>query len=243
MLPLKYNAMNTLTETFGQLYKPHSALLIYRKDKAQSVYVEAYDIGKNGNPINAHPLSIRESIALAQALDTSSELSRGYLRPNGLLPKNVLYINPDSNGFVLWQTPPQNTGLFFKGLTIDDGTYPLPSLLWKASKDSLSVYALKGDGMPSLETPLYQAPFFNLYEDGRVCMGTVNIQAKEQGCLEYFIKAWQQYFFNSKFSHLIGSSPIKGNIVQLYQSLAGGRNKFPQNVLIKNGLTLKDIIR
>jgi len=239
--------MNSLTQTFGQLYMPVSALLIYRKNEGGngSIFVEAFDIGKNGNPINAHPLTLKESAALAKALDVSEETNRNYMRPKGLLPENILYINPECNGFVIWHTPPQQAALVFtKDLTIENGKYHLPSLIWKADRNSLSVFAMLGSTMPDLDTPLCHAPFFNIYESGNVCMGTVKVDIKEGMYLEDFIAKWQEYFFNSKFSHLIQTrSPVKGNIVQLFQSLAGTTKKFPQKALIKNGLTLKNLIR
>ncbi len=247
MYPFKRQAMNTLTATFGELFVPRSALLIYtrKEDHNQEVYVEAFDIGRNGNPINAHPLSAAESNQLAKVLDVSGETSRNYLRPTGLLPKNVLHINPENNGYVIWHTPPQKVNLFFKsGLGIEDGRYPLPALLWKATKTKLYIYALKDGDELQLDMSLYQGPFFNIYNDGSVCMGTVDININEDSSLENFMADWQRYFFNSVFSHLIGqSSPVKGNIVQLYQSLADSNKKFPQKELLKSSKTLKNIIR
>jgi PRTRC genetic system protein B len=239
--------MNALTENFGELFIPQSALLIYsrKSNYGQEVYVEAYDIGKAGNPINAHPLTVKESSQLSKALDISGETSRNYLKPKGLLPKNVLYISPESNGFVVWHTPPQQVNLFFSnGLNIADGLYPLPSLIWKAGKDKLYIYAVADGKEMALESLLYRAPFFNIHENGLVCMGNVDININEDSCLESFMEEWHRYFFNSRFSHLIGNeSPVKGNIVQLYQSLADTNKKFPQKNLLKSGLTLKNLIR
>jgi PRTRC genetic system protein B len=240
--------MNNITETFGNLFHPVGALLIYKADKEMNnsgVYVEAYDIGVRGNPINAHPLSVRESMALAKALDVSQELGRSFLRPKGLMPTEVLHINPDNNGFVVWQTPAMNANLFFKGeLCLPDGSYPIPAMIWKADREKLSVFAFKDKDSLSPDTPLYDAPYFNLYDDGKVCMGDVRISFKEVSCLEEFMERWQQYFFNSKFSHLIKTrSPVKGSIIQLYQSLAGKKRKFPQSSLMKNSYTLKKLIR
>jgi PRTRC genetic system protein B len=239
--------MNGLTERLGELYMPHSALLIYKNNEKENtnVYVEAYDIGRYGNPINAHPLTVKESCELAKLLDVSEELSRSYLKPVGLLPKNVLFINPERNGFAIWHTPPQKTTLFFQGgLTLQDGEYQIPALVWKANKNTLWVFAVMGDELPELDTPLYDAPFFNIYQDGKVCMGTVDIDINENSSLETFMAQWHEYFFRSKFSHLIGNqSPVKGNIIQLFQSLTGGKRKFPQKVLIKNHYTIQKLLK
>jgi PRTRC genetic system protein B len=244
MHPLKQNDMKTITQTFGELFHPVSALLIYRCSELQrdNIYVEAYDIGKQGNPVNAHPLSLNEAASLAASLNAAQDINRSYLKPKGLLPPHVLYLYPD--GFVMWHTPPMKTGLrFTQDLSLEDGDYPVPRLLWKADKTSLHIFAVKEDAAISLHSPLCHAPFFNIYEDGRVCMGTVNVEAGNAGSLEDFISAWQGYFFNSTFSHLIrDNSPVKTNIITQYKSLARSRRKFPQSILIENGMTVQNLI-
>jgi PRTRC genetic system protein B len=237
--------MKDITTTFGILYHPVKAFVIYQKNAAdKSIYVESYDMNKNGYPTNAHPLSLKESTELANALDTSEELQRNFLKSSGLLPKNVLYINPDHNGYAIWYTPAQRVDLFFvESLAIPNGKASLPPLLWKASKNSLYIYAIDTVTEISEQTTLSHAPFFNLYEDGKVCMGTVSVSIKAECLLEEFMQQWEQYFFNSYFSHLIREkSPVKGNIIQLWQSLVNRRKQFPMKSLIKNDLTLKQLL-
>ena len=75
-------------------------------------------------------------------------------------------------------------------------------------------------------------------------MGTVQINIDKSTCLEEFMKTWQQYFFNSNFSHSIsGNNSTKSNTTDLWRSLAGKGEAFPQHELIKTSLTLKSIIR
>lgn len=92
------------------------------------------------------------------------------------------------------------------------------------------------DSQINEQTLLYHAPFFNLYNDGRVCMGTVKVDIKADCHLEDFMQSCEQYFFNSYFSHLIGNaSPVKENIIQLWQKLVGSDKPFPLKSLLKNG--------
>jgi PRTRC genetic system protein B len=237
--------MKNITATFGTLYHPIKAFVIYQQDASDTgIYIEAYDMDKNGYPINAHPLSVQESTRLAKALDTSEQRKHKFLTPAGLLPKNVLYLNSDQNGCAVWYTPAQTVNLLFvDNLTIPNGKASLPPLLWKASKNSLHLYALFTVADLSPQTVLAHAPFFNLYEDGRVCMGTVSINIKGNCLLEAFIDQWEQYFFNSYFSHMIrDKSPVKGNITTLWQSLVNSRKRFPIQALLKNGLTLQHLL-
>lgn len=237
--------MKDITQKFGSLYNPVKSFVVYQKNSAEkSIYVEAYDMDKNGCPINAHPLSLKESTQLASALDTSDELTRKFLKPSGLLPKNVLHLNPEQNGSAIWYTSAHKVSLFFvESLGIPNGEAFVPPLLWKASKSNLYIYAMDTETQINEQTNLYHAPFFNVYTDGRVCMGTVSVNIKPNCHLEEFMSLWEQYFFNSYFSHLIGStSPVKGNIIQLWQKLMGSTKPFPIKSLLKNGLTIKDIL-
>lgn len=239
--------MNNIARIFQEVYMPFKALVVYQSllDDEKNIYVEAYDMDENGSPVNAHPLSMEEAAALADSLDSSPEMQRTFLKPKGLLPENVLYINPDKNSFVIWYTAPQEVNLFFTdNLSISCGKANIPALVWKASKDSLGIYALKDNKKPSLKTALYHAPFFNIYKDGRVCMGTVDIEITNTTMLEDFIKDWQEYFFNSYFSHLLDDyCPVSANIIQLWQRHVNSNKKFPADVLVKNIKTLKDLIQ
>ncbi len=237
--------MENITEVFKDIYQPVKALLFYRPENGEEVYVEAYDINQQGKPVNAHPLSVQETITLADCLNVATEVNRGYLKPKGLLPDKVLHISPGTEGSVLWHTKAQEADMCFsESLHIPGGKAYVPPLVWKAGKEHLYVFALKTTSKPNEDTPLYTAPFFNLYNDGEVCMGTVTVEAAAASCLEDFMTAWERYFYNSYFSHFIGAqSPVKGNIVQLWQGQVGTGRKFPLNVLKKTATTIKDLIR
>jgi PRTRC genetic system protein B len=238
--------MKNLTNAFGSLYHPQKALLIYQQDNSsKQVYIESYDIDPQGRPINAHPLSVTEGSALAKALHTEDSKHTTFLKPAGLLPKNLLYLHTERNGYAIWHTPKQNRKLLFKaGLGIDNGCANIPALIWKATKDGLAIYALADDKVIDLDTELYNAPFFNTYHDGRVCMGNVAISISKNCGLEDFVAQWEQAFFNSYFSHMMqGHNPVKGNMVQLWQSLVGTKKQFPVKTLITTKKTIKSLIR
>ena len=240
------NNTNDITASFGTLYHPKSALVFYEtKGATTDVYVEHFDMDKNGNLLNAHPLTEREAKVLARALQTEKDKDNAFLKSNGILPTNILYINPNKNkGAVLWYTKAQRRQLYFlSDLYIPNGMAYVPPMIWYANKNSLSVFALASERRPTEKTPLYFTPFFNSYEDGKVCMGSVNINITNSASVEEFTKAWEDYFFNSYFSHLLGSnSPIKGNCVTLWKDLIQTGKPFPKEVLKKNNKTLKNLL-
>ncbi|OJW81758.1 MAG: PRTRC system protein B [Bacteroidetes bacterium 46-16] len=239
------NNTTDITSDFGTLYHPKSALIFYEtKGTNTDGYVEHFDMDRNGNPINAHPLTVREAQLLAKALNTGKEKNKAFLKPKGILPTNILSVNPSYNGTVLWYTKAQQRPLFFgKDLEIPNGKAYVPPMLWYASKNSLFVFGLSSDRRPHAKTPLFHAPFFNVYENGNACMGTVNVNIKNSASLEEFTEAWETYFFNSYFSHLMQNhNPVNGNCVSLWKELIKTGNAFPKEVLKKNNRTLKNLL-
>ena len=237
--------MKDITQNFGTLYHPLSALVFYQtKGSNKSTYVEHFDMDKNGSPINAHPLTEREAKILAKALNTDKEKGKAFLKSKSILPTNILHINPSENGSVLWYTKARKTKMFFiESLEIPKGMAEAPAMLWYASKQSLMIFALATDRRPTEKTALYHAPFFNVYEGGNVCMGTVDVNIKNSASIEEFTTAWEDYFFNSYFSHLMEDhNPIKGNCISLWKKLIQTGEAFPKEVLKKNNRTLKNLL-
>ena len=78
------NNTNDITASFGTLYHPKSALVFYETKGANTdVYVEHFDMDKNGNPINAHPLTVKEAKVLKMTEDQFIEIVRtGYKEEN-----------------------------------------------------------------------------------------------------------------------------------------------------------------
>jgi PRTRC genetic system protein B len=237
--------LTDITKNFSNLYHPKSALIIYAGENSHTdIYVEHFDLDKNGNLINAHPLTVREASVLSKSLQITETEKKSFLKPQGILGNHILQINPTDNGRVIWFTKATKRNLFFiENLGIPNGIANVPPILWIADRNKLSMYALKSANRPTENTQLYDAPFFNVYNDGSVCMGTVNVEIKKSASLEEFTTAWESYFFNSFFSHLVNDhNPIKGNCVSLWKKLVGSSEMFPKEVLKKTRLTLKILL-
>lgn len=233
-----------ITEQFGTLYHPKSALIFYHAEKGYSdSYVEYFDMDENGSPINAHPLTTREAQRLSKTLNVQNKKDRDFLKPNGIISQNILFIDSSENGKVIWFTPSQERELFFtESLGIPNGTANVPPLLWCANKQNLKIFALSTNERPIENTSLFNAPFFNVSENGNVCMGTVNIKIKNSASLEEFTENWEHYFFHSYFSHLNNQNTIKGNCINLWKHLIQTKELFPTDKLIENNSTLKSIL-
>ena len=205
--------------------------------------MQAFDVDPlSGHPINFHPLTEQESRQLAKILTVEKEKKKNFLRLNGLLPENVLYLDAE-RGQVIWYTPPQRRNLYFiQSLTIPNGIANLPALIWLATKNHLVLFALGSTDKPTIDTPLFYAPFFNTNKQGGVCMGTVSVGIRQSNTLNEFIAAWEESFFNSYFSHLYDQhQPVQGNIIQLWQHLIDNDTAFPFDVLIPSPFTLRQL--
>lgn len=234
--------LNNISE---QIFLPFKSLVIYRSaGRSIDYFVEAYDIDNNGSIQCGHPLSIDEGIALAKCLATTSDLNTSYLQCDTLIPDKLLYTNIGLDGFAVWYTPTQTVGLnFIQSLTIPNGKLAIPAMVWKADRSHLEVFAIKGTMKPKELTQLYHAPFFNIYREGKVCMGTVKIEMDGVSNLQFFMERWERYFFDSYFSHMMdGHNPVNGNLVQLWKGLAGQNIPFPESALKKTDKTLKNLL-
>lgn len=200
----------------------------------------------DGVPVNARPLSVKEAGMLAKSLKVTGRKKKEtpFLTPAGLMGNHILHLDPQK-GRAIWYTKPKPRQLHFtERLGIPDGIAQVPAMLWLAGRNRLCVFALRHHRRPGMGTKLYNAPFFNVYENGSVCMGDVDVKIKDTASLEAFTASWESYFFGSYFSHLMESyNPIDGNCVSLWQGLVGTDRPFPNEVLKPNRLTLQNLLQ
>ncbi|PIF45357.1 PRTRC genetic system protein B [Chryseobacterium sp. 52] len=238
--------LHDITENFNALYHPKSALVFYEAgERKQEVYVEHFDMDQRGCLINAHPLTEREAGQLAKSLKVATEKNQPFLKSQGIMGSHILQIDPVHNGVVIWFTKAMGREMHFtETLGIPNGIANVPPMLWVANRNKLFVYAMKTNTRPTEKTLLYHAPFFNVYSDGNVCMGTVDVRIRKTASLEEFTNSWENYFFNSYFSHLVNShNPIKGNCASLWKKMTGSNENFPKNTLKKADKTLKNLLK
>jgi PRTRC genetic system protein B len=145
------------------------------------MYVEYFDMDEDGSPINAHPLTTNEAKYLAKRLKIQNCREKEFLKPQGIISSNILLIDNSENAKVIWYTEFSERELYFsKDLEIPNGTAKVPSLIWCADKLHLKIFAVDYNQRPTEETSLYHAPFFNIYDNGSVCMGTLILKLKSQ---------------------------------------------------------------
>jgi PRTRC genetic system protein B len=164
--------------------------------------------------------------------------------PVEFLPPNVLVRTHES---IAWWTPPAIRPMFYvkdKSVELDrlsGKRFPQPALLFRATRGSLAVRALASNERPSLNSPLYRAPYWNVYDTGNICLGSTKVprEANVQS-----LPRWEHAFFESEFTHANDSSKLTehpGGFVGLWKSLVG-KKTFPIEHLAKTGETLEKFI-
>src|ERR1044072_368471 len=106
--------MKNIKQLFSHVYAPVKALVVYQQmADDEEFYVESFDIGDDGKPSNASPLTDADAAALSAALQVSEKQNGNWLRPERLLPANVLHISPAPRGRAIWYTPAAKATLHF----------------------------------------------------------------------------------------------------------------------------------
>lgn len=226
------------TQTDGIL-RLDSAVLIYRgaSDSALATVHQIELVGGEPVILPGQAMTPRAAIRLARALVKS--VSHG-----GFLPETVLYMDGD---LLLWWVPPAKRQIVFRapelGAAERGEVVPHPGLVFAASGSVWKIWAVKGKRRPTLQTALYQSPYFNVWDGGEICRGNVQVP---DGTTAERIDAWNAAFFGSFFTH----PNTKGKLVQyrggahaFWRDMLNGKfNTFPERVLIDVKTTLGQLL-
>ena len=131
---------------------------------------------------------------------------------------------------MIWYTKAGKRQLYFsENLEIQSGTAEVPAMLWLATQRSLKIFALSSNRRPTEKTSLFYAPFFNVYENGNVCMGTVNIDIQNSASVEEFMEKWEDYFYEKLMTTLSTSYFFLPKDEKLSLMIAG----YPKQIELK----------
>lgn len=216
-----------------QLYtlNPKFLLVFYKTNdnETDSFYIEKHFISE-GKVQEIHALTQHEMNQIGKVLWTQES---EYVQ--GMVPNNVLHISyPKDKICLIWKTPAQLKQLYFsREITIPDGKYPIPELIWKYHDGEL--WIISSDGKTD---KVYRAPFGNINENFHVCMGSASKFIDQKFTdFETLMKTVEVSFFNSRFTHFnSGVKPCRNNVISTF---AGLKNKFPIKELQPTKFKLK----
>lgn len=133
------------------------------------------------------------------------EALRALTEPRGggvLLHEHVLMHTATQS---VWWVPAESRPLFFaakvEGVrsieTLNGKSFPQPPLLMIRRGRVLYVYALKENHRPTAQTPVFVAPYWNMFSKGQMCMGSVTLPATFNPSDPH---DHTQHFFQSRFN-------------------------------------------
>jgi len=219
-------------------FELRDALLIYRENRRSFITRHTVTTQQQGPPL----LGPAQPLTTAFIEDLAESLSGGAVAE--LLPENVL---AKTDRMIAWWTPRCVRRMFFensegKAQILDGKNFPQPPLVWRVAHGDLKIRALCGNKRPNTHTSLAVAPFWNLSDDGSVCLGTMR---SPDSASVVSIGAWEQGFYESAFTHAnVGRlTRQQGGHDALWAKLAGKRRPFPTDALIQLPQTLAQFIQ
>lgn len=165
----------------------------------------------------------------------------GQSTPTEILPERVLVRTANT---VVWWKPASQAVMFFSDRggdamlkRLNGKRFPHPPLLFKVNCSNLWIRALGANQRPTAKSALYLAPYWNCYDNGSLCTGTMRIP-RENSVVA--IEDWEQSFFRSEFTHAGGAgkrTTYPGGVLAMWQTLLT-RSRFPVRYLVKVKQTL-----
>jgi PRTRC genetic system protein B len=219
-------------------FELRDALLIYRENRRSFITWHTVTAQKEGPPV----LGPAQALTTAFVEDLAESLSGGAAAE--FLPENIL---AKTDRMIAWWTPRCVRRMFFenaegKAQQLNGKAFPQPALVWRVAHGDLKIRALCENRRPNAKTTLAVAPFWNLSDDGRVCLGTMRSPDSVSAAS---IGAWEQGFYESSFTHAnVGRlTRHEGGHDALWAELAGKRQPFPIDALIRLPQTLAEFIQ
>lgn len=235
--------MSKITDILQQVYKPFCAIIAYKAEKGASseemFYLEQHSILKDGSMGAGKPLKKKTLVDMMSVLSKSNAQIDSSIY--GAIPDNVLYCDTRiGREKLVWYHKPEERFLFFKDdLDIPNGAMVVPGLVYAVQNKKLAVYAFKGNKPKS---NLFFAPFMNT-TDTYVCLGNSKVAFPEERTFENIMEYWENMFWKSEFSHILGENPCLGNLSTITKDCILNKTPFPQDMLRPTSKKLNDLLK
>lgn len=225
-------------------YSPKQALIIYSTNPAQvgeteaKYYIEISDIMQDANRafIGAGKPVTKESLQMLMDVVAESE-KQTFFSVADIVPTNLLIIDQRAGRNVIaWWQPAKRQTLMMKNKP--SFTVWVPPLVFIVKNHRLAVAALNKSKRPSVLSRLFHAPFFNVYNDMKVCLGNVK-PPKTSGDIRELIAEWEKAFWNSEFTDTVTGAYKKTDLHRWWRKKR--RGKFNLKKLKQSSTNLKAI--
>lgn len=125
---------------------------------------------------------------------------------------------------------------FAEDLGIPNGEMEVPGLVYSTDGSRLKVFAFKGSKPKKV---LFHAPFFNVSD--HVCLGSAKSSKPKEQSYQRWMLYWEEMFWKSEFTHILGANPIKGNLSLITKDCIMNNKPFPASQLKRTKNTLQNL--
>jgi PRTRC genetic system protein B len=238
---------NTLT---NKKMAPSMAIVVYQ-DKAQ--YSPSFFLEKREIKMIGDKFTLMAPVPMSD--DTLKDIAKVYMKTRsagmsfgGLIAPQLLFaMNKPNKTAVIWHQAAVKRSLNFSAsLKIKNASEVfVPALLFAVLNKTLYIFSLMESDRPDVRTKLYNAPFFNIYEDGNVCLGTARVGAKEK-TYEQEAMRFERAFFMAEQNGGTVTNRTKTPLAALWNQLIKTKKPFPSKkelVQHKKFKTLGDLLQ
>ncbi|MBB6323233.1 PRTRC genetic system protein B [Paraburkholderia tropica] len=163
---------DVVTGKVGSSVSLTSAILLYESPKgACFATVHPVEVPeRSGRAVigAGRPVSREALLQALRALDENAAAKAAFL------PSTVLGLTSQA---VTWWCAPAPRRVFFRCEELGTRTavVPHPGLVFQASIHGFRVFSVKNCDRPGPDTPLFEPPYFNTWNDGLVCIGSARM--------------------------------------------------------------------
>ena len=198
--------------------------MVYESD--QDYYLESHSINEKGQLMEGKPVK-QETIQ--GMVDVFFDERQHQIKVGGYIPENLLSFDAKPGGQyqMIWYRPAELRYIHFAApLRIPSGQAWVPAMIYEVDRKELSVYAFRSNSRPNLKTKLFRAPFHNVSDSDKVCLGNAKVNRPKVNTYTSLMKYWEDLFWLSEFSHLNGASnPTNSDIGKVWKKLVASRKK------------------
>lgn len=211
---------------------PSRAIIVYENNKNydKDYFLETRDIRNVGGKymfMAPVPLAsnILRDIAASMKKNDTKEMTTG-----GLIASHLLYGSyKPGKTIVVWYRPAMDRTLNFSASLKIKGstTVKIPATLYVVIDDKLYLYALMTSERPAGNCKLYNAPFFNIYDTGNVCLGSAKVGKQQATTFELEAERFERAFYMAEQTHTATSQGCKTPLAPLWNQLIKKKIPFP----------------
>ncbi len=228
------------------LYVPKQVITVFSTNPAGTgdsdtkYYLEISDImidkGKTVQSAS-RPLT-RESLQRVMEVLSSGDKTT-FHAVNSVVPTSLILIDQRAGKqMIAWWKPACRQPVIMQGKK--SMLLWVPPLVYVVNGNKLAVGALQKNKKPTLVSKLFHAPFYNVYKDLKVCLGSVK-PPKGTGDIQEMIESWEKCFWNSEFTTSVTGAYQHKDLKRWWRSRRRGR--FPVKKLKGTTLTLGQLCK